>query len=66
MEYKFGELEQGAVFVKSKRWYRKVDKKHSGRTNDHPGCGVALDHKNRVNFFGNNQKVKRHEIQSVC
>jgi len=65
-EYRFGELSQGAVFTKSKRWYKKIHDKESGKTSQHPGWGAALDHKNRINFFGNNQKVCRYEIQSVC
>ena len=66
MEETFGGLEQGAVFVRHKRWYKKNSRKDSGRTVQSSGWGSAQDERGRLNFFGNKQKVERYEFRQIC
>ncbi|MFW6173558.1 MAG: hypothetical protein ACOC5T_07430 [Elusimicrobiota bacterium] len=63
---KFGELEKRAVFIRNKRWYKKTSDKDSGKTVQSDGFGTATDERGVINFFGNNQKVKKYEFRQFC
>lgn len=66
MERTFGELAKSEVFIRNKRWYKKISEKNSGMTIQSSGIGSALDEKGRINIFGNDQKVNKYEFRRIC
>ena len=63
MSINFGELKKGAVFVRNKKWYKKMSKEYSNKKFDFCGYGESQDDNGRINFFSNNQKVDRYELR---